>query len=127
MPEFTVAEATESADLIPEDLLEFKVPRMDQGLVRSPRWELNGLSATRSLDGNDFDALNAGHMSFAYTEIAPGALLEPYWMDNADEMVYVVAGDHLSVWRMGKGDRSDGDTDYFTVRQVGIFLDSPPP
>jgi len=111
-----------NATLVPDDLLEFKAAGLDTQLSRAPRSEVHGQVATRSIDKDDWPALAAGRFSLAYTELAPGAMLEAYWMDNADELVYVIAGEDLKVRRMGNGGSGIGGagtatTDTFTIRQ----------
>jgi len=111
-----------NATMVPDDLLEFKASGINKGLVRAPRSEVHGLVATRSIDKDDWPTLGAGRFSMAYTEIAPGARMEAYWMDNADELVYVIAGEDIKVRRMGNGGGGIGGagtatTDAFTLRQ----------
>ena len=111
-----------NATQVPDDLLEFKAAGLDTMLSRAPRSAAHGDVATRSIDKDDWPALGAGRFSLAYTEIAPGARMEAYWMDNADELLYVIAGEDLKVKRMGNGGSGIGGagtatTDDFTVRQ----------
>jgi hypothetical protein len=53
--------------------------------------------------------------SFAYTEIAPGAMLEPYWVDNADELIYVLSGEDIEIIRSSNGVKNCKDS--FMVRE----------
>jgi uncharacterized cupin superfamily protein len=41
--------------------------------------------------------LSKAGYSIAYTDVAPGASIEPYWMDDADETIFVIEGDNIEV------------------------------
>lgn len=84
------------------------------------RHQRNGYSATKVINARTQEVLGVTRFSFAYTEIAPGALLEPYWMDDSDEVMYVVDGSDIEVVRSGNGSQSC--LDRFTVAEGYLAL-----
>ncbi len=95
--------------------LIFKVQKMNTNLTELPRAAYNGVVNTKIIDKNTNDVLAGTHFSFAYTEIDSGATLEPYWVDNSDEIIYVLSGDNIRVIRSGNGKRDCKDE--FTIQE----------
>eukprot|EP01134_Creolimax_fragrantissima_P004313 CFRG4313T1 len=72
------------------DLLDFSINGINKNLKEAPRVALNGKVSTNVADADTLHIMRG--TSIAYTEIAPGAILEPYWTDNADEIIYILEG-----------------------------------
>eukprot|EP00978_Attheya_sp_CCMP212_P004632 scaffold10095_cov38-Attheya_sp.AAC.1 len=70
-------------------------PKIDGHMKPAPRRGIHGKVRTGTLDVNSYPLLAQSKFSFAVTEIAPGARMEPYWVDNADELVFVLDGSDL--------------------------------
>jgi len=102
-----------------DDLL-FKVPSLNKDLTQAPREELNGQVFTKAINAITHEPLSKSRFSFAYTEISPGATLEPYWTDDADEIVYVLEGEDLEVVRSANGKRECKDV--FTIEEGYLAL-----
>lgn len=98
----------------------FKVNAMDKDLINLPRSDYNGNVRTKSVDALSHPELNKSRFSFAYTEIEVGATLEPYWVDNADEIVYVLEGSDIEVIRSGNGKKDCRDE--FTIEEGYLAL-----
>mmetsp|Transcript_7202 Transcript_7202/g.10944 ORF Transcript_7202/g.10944 Transcript_7202/m.10944 type:complete len:339 (+) Transcript_7202:1146-2162(+) len=98
----------------------FKVNAMDKDLINLPRSDYNGNVRTKSVDALSHPELNKSRFSFAYTEIEAGATLEPYWVDNADEIVYVLEGSDIEVIRSGDGKKDCRDE--FTIKEGYLAL-----
>jgi oxalate decarboxylase/phosphoglucose isomerase-like protein (cupin superfamily) len=94
-------------------------PKIDGHMKPAPRRGIHGKVRTGTLDVNSYPLLAQSKFSFAVTEIAPGARMEPYWVDNADELVFVLDGSDLRVWRSGK--MSDCD-DTFVMEENYLAL-----
>jgi Cupin len=98
------------------DHLQFKIHGMNRHLIPAPlrqhhryhhhsQHHAGGCTTTgsdvqtRAVDANNLKAMENIKLSAAYTELAPGAILEPYWVDNADELLYVIEGNHIEIVR----------------------------
>jgi mannose-6-phosphate isomerase-like protein (cupin superfamily) len=100
--------------------LQFKIHGMNyRELVHAPRPYATGAVRTRAVDANNHKPLEMSKFSFAYTEIAPGAMLEPYWVDNADELIYVLSGEDVEIVRSSPNFRKTKRNckDVFMVRE----------
>eukprot|EP00581_Thalassiosira_minuscula_P000924 CAMPEP_0183745936 /NCGR_PEP_ID=MMETSP0737-20130205/66493_1 /TAXON_ID=385413 /ORGANISM="Thalassiosira miniscula, Strain CCMP1093" /LENGTH=495 /DNA_ID=CAMNT_0025981615 /DNA_START=66 /DNA_END=1553 /DNA_ORIENTATION=+ len=100
--------------------LRFKIPGIDKGLTQAPRMEFNGDVRSKAIDSFTWKPLSKARFSFAYTEITPGSTLEPYWTDNADELLYVIEGQNLEVIRSSNGKRECKDV--FTINEGFLAL-----
>ncbi|KNC82254.1 hypothetical protein SARC_05461 [Sphaeroforma arctica JP610] len=113
-----------NAESGPSTMIDYLVSGIDQNLREAPRSDTNGKVSTGVVDANDFPILQG--MSIAYTEIAPGAVLEPYWTDNADELIYVLEGIDVHVGKADmRGTRSgtwDVETGYLVLNEVGVTV-----
>jgi mannose-6-phosphate isomerase-like protein (cupin superfamily) len=102
----------------------FKVSSIDKDLVPALRQDINGYSATKVINAQTNTVLDKAGFSIAYTEIAPGASIEPYWMDDADEVLFVIEGDSIDVVRSGNGQKSCLDSfqikeGFFALNEIG--------
>jgi mannose-6-phosphate isomerase-like protein (cupin superfamily) len=98
----------------------FKVSSIDKDLVPALRQDINGYSATKVVNAQTNTVLDKAGFSIAYTEIAPGASIEPYWMDDADEVLFVIEGDSIEVVRSGNNSKYDSCLDSFEIKE-GFF------
>jgi len=114
-----------SLNFVEENPCFFKVSGINQDLVPiEHRHQRNGNSVTKVINAKTQPVLGVTHFSFTYTEIAPGALLEPYWMDDSDEIMYVIEGDSIDIVRSGNGERSCLDKvtveeGYLALNEIG--------
>lgn len=104
--------------------LRFKISLMNQNLTAAPRANLNGKVNTKATDESTHSTFRSSMFSFAYTEISPEATLEPHWIDNADELIYVLEGDNIEVTRSSNGKRECKDVftikeGYFAMSEIG--------
>jgi len=102
----------------------FKVSNIYNNLVPALRQDINGNSATKVVNAHTDTVLDQAGFSMAYTEVQPGASIEPYWMDDADEVLFVIAGDSLDVIRSGNGRKSCLDSfeieqGFFALNEIG--------
>jgi uncharacterized cupin superfamily protein len=68
--------------------------------------------------------LSKAGYSIAYTEVAPGASIEPYWMDDADEIMFVIEGDNIEVVHSFNGsicciDSFEFKEGFFALNEIG--------
>eukprot|EP01134_Creolimax_fragrantissima_P004154 CFRG4154T1 len=105
-------------------LLGFSINGINKNLKDAPRMELNGKVSTNVADAETLPIMSGA--SIAYTELAPGAILEPYWADNADEIIYILEGENV---HMGKADMSgsksgtwDMTTGELLLNEIGITV-----
>jgi mannose-6-phosphate isomerase-like protein (cupin superfamily) len=101
---------------------DFKIRGVNRDLVPSPRQDLHGRVATHTIsksEGSTYSRIL--NFALGYTEMAPGALLEPYWNDNADEVFMVIEGSELKVSRAGSSP-GDNKTGTFMVGRYDLFL-----
>ena len=104
---------------------QFKIPKFDTDLTLAPRSELHGMVRTKSITGATVDTFNkGGSLSMAYTEIAPGAMMEPYWVENADEIVLVVEGSDIVVTRADDSkeclDQYVIQKEFMSIHEIGM-------
>jgi mannose-6-phosphate isomerase-like protein (cupin superfamily) len=98
----------------------FKVSNIDKDLVPALRQDIHGYSATKVVNAQTNTVLDKAGFSIAYTEIAPGASIEPYWMDDADEVLFVIEGDNIEVVRAGNNEKYESCLDSFEIKE-GFF------
>ncbi len=98
----------------------FKIEGMDRNLTQVDRWNINGIVRSKTIDIASFPELHKSRFSFTYTEIHAGAILEPYWVDNADEIVYVIEGSDIEVIRSSNGKKDCRDE--FTIEEGYLAL-----
>ena len=113
-------DAGDLPDTLDNDDLLFKVPSVNKDLTQALREELNGQVFSKAINAITHEPLSKSRFSFAYTEISPGATLEPYWTDDADEIVYVLEGEELEIVRSANGKRECKDV--FTVEEGYLAL-----
>jgi Cupin len=121
------------------DHLQFKIHGLNRNLIPAPhrhhhnhhrRPSSIASVQTRAVDANNHKVMTNIKMSAAYTELAPGAILEPYWVDNADELLYVIEGNHIEIVRspsssmIGRKGKECKDvfivsTGYLAIHEVG--------
>jgi len=93
-------------------------------LVPALRQDINGDSATKVVNSQTNNVLDKSGFSIAYTEVQPDASIEPYWMDDADEVIFVIEGDSIDVVRSGNGQKSCLDSfeieqGFFALNEIG--------
>jgi mannose-6-phosphate isomerase-like protein (cupin superfamily) len=114
-------------DSLSDDLTEnsaFKVSSIYMDLVPALRPDINGDSATKVVNAQTNTVLDKAGFSIAYTEVQPDASIEPYWMDDADEVIFVIEGDSIDVVRSGNGQKSCLDSfeieqGFFALNEIG--------
>jgi len=113
----SVAEAESAGERM---ALDFKLSGLFENLKPQPRAGIHGDVRTASFSNDQMPLLRESNsISLAYTEIAPGAMLEPYWVDNGDEVFFVIEGDQL---RVGRADMNGGLSGEFQVGKGHLFL-----
>lgn len=103
---------------------EFKISGMHKNLTDLPRSDVTGVVKTKTIDKKSYPPLSNSRFSFSYMEIQPNATLEPYWIDNADEIVYVIEGKEIEVIRSSDGYKECRDEfliekGFFALSEVG--------
>ena len=73
----------------------FKISQLGSNLIPAPRVDTFGPSSARIVDGRVSDIIDLGLFSVGFLEIAPGAEVEPYYLGNTDELLYILEGDGL--------------------------------
>ena len=114
-------------DSLSNDLADnssFKVSSIYNDLVPALHQDINGNSATKVVNAHTNTVLDKAGYSIAYTEVQPGASIEPYWMDDADEVIFVIEGDSIDVIRSGNGGKSCLDSfeieqGFFALNEIG--------
>lgn len=102
----------------------FKVSDMDKNLTELARSDFNGVVKSKTIDAASHPELSKSRFSFTYTEIDAGGTLEPYWVDNADEIVYVIEGSEIDVIRSSNGKKDCKDEfiieeGYLALSEIG--------